>query len=65
MAGKQFGQKDKRSGKQQQEGNLGQKEARREKDWGRADVLRGRLAELGITVEDTPGGPRWKRSAGT
>ena len=40
-------------------------EARREKDWGRADVLRGRLAELGITVEDTPGGPRWKRSAAT
>ncbi|HEY7471166.1 MAG TPA: cysteine--tRNA ligase [Gemmatimonadota bacterium] len=40
-------------------------EARRDKDWGRADVLRGRLAELGITVEDTPGGPRWKRSTGT
>ena len=33
MAGKQFEQKDKRSGKQQQqEGNLGQKEARREKE---------------------------------
>jgi hypothetical protein len=33
MAGKQFRQKDKRSGKQQQqEANLGQKEARREKD---------------------------------
>ena len=32
MAGKQFGQKDKRSGKQQQEGNLGQNEARREKE---------------------------------
>jgi hypothetical protein len=33
MAGKQFGQKDKRSGKQQQqEANLGQKQARREKD---------------------------------
>ena len=33
MAGKQFGQKDKRSGKQQeQEGNLDQKEARREKE---------------------------------
>jgi hypothetical protein len=33
MAGKQFGQKDKRSGKQQQqEANLGQKEARRQKD---------------------------------
>jgi hypothetical protein len=32
MAGKQFRQKDKPSGKQQQEANLGQKEARREKD---------------------------------
>jgi hypothetical protein len=33
MPGKQFGQKDKRSDKQQQqEANLGQKEARREKD---------------------------------
>jgi len=33
MAGKQLGEKDKRSGKQQQqEANLGQKEARREKD---------------------------------
>jgi hypothetical protein len=33
MAGKQFGQKDKRSAKQQQqEGNLGQKEARGEKE---------------------------------
>jgi hypothetical protein len=33
MASKQFAQKDKRSGKQQrQEGNLGQKEARREKE---------------------------------
>jgi cysteinyl-tRNA synthetase len=39
--------------------------ARREKDWSRADVLRDRLAELGIVVEDTPRGPRWKRSAGT
>jgi hypothetical protein len=33
MAGKQLGQKDKRAGKQQQqEANLGQKEARQEKD---------------------------------
>jgi cysteinyl-tRNA synthetase len=38
--------------------------ARRERDWGRADALRGRLEELGILVEDTPGGPRWKRSPG-
>jgi cysteinyl-tRNA synthetase len=38
--------------------------ARRERDWGRADTLRGRLEELGILVEDTPAGPRWKRSSG-
>jgi cysteinyl-tRNA synthetase len=38
--------------------------ARRARDWGRADVLRGRLEELGILVEDTPAGPRWKRSSG-
>ncbi len=38
--------------------------ARRERDWNRADALRGRLEELGIVVEDTPAGPRWKRSPG-
>jgi cysteinyl-tRNA synthetase len=38
--------------------------ARRARDWGRADTLRGRLEELGILVEDTPAGPRWKRSSG-
>jgi cysteinyl-tRNA synthetase len=39
--------------------------ARRDRDWGRADELRDRLAELGILLEDTPAGPRWKRAAGT
>ncbi len=39
--------------------------ARRGRDWARADALRQRLAELGIQLEDTPAGPRWKRSAGT
>ena len=39
--------------------------ARRERDWARADALRDRLAALGIVLEDTPAGPRWKRSAGT
>jgi cysteinyl-tRNA synthetase len=39
--------------------------ARRDRDWARADALRDRLAELGILLEDTPAGPRWKRSAGT
>jgi cysteinyl-tRNA synthetase len=38
--------------------------ARRAREWGRADALRGRLEELGILVEDTPAGPRWKRSSG-
>ena len=38
--------------------------ARRERDWARADALRDQLAELGILLEDTPAGPRWKRSAG-
>jgi cysteinyl-tRNA synthetase len=39
--------------------------ARGARDWQRADALRDRLAELGIVLEDTPAGPRWKRSAGT
>ena len=39
--------------------------ARRDRDWARADALRDRLAERGILLEDTPAGPRWKRSAGT
>ena len=39
--------------------------ARLERDWARADALRDRLAELGIVLEDTPAGPRWKRSVGT
>jgi cysteinyl-tRNA synthetase len=39
--------------------------ARGARDWQRADALRDRLAELGIVLEDTPAGPRWKRSTGT
>jgi cysteinyl-tRNA synthetase len=39
--------------------------ARRDRDWERADELRDRLVERGIQLEDTPAGPRWKRSAGT
>ena len=35
-------------------------EYRRAKDWARADDLRDRLAELGIVVEDSPQGPRWR-----
>ena len=37
-------------------------EARRRRDFARADALRGELAAAGIAVEDTPAGPRWKRA---
>ncbi len=35
-------------------------EARRRKDYALADRVRERLAELGVVVEDTAKGPRWK-----
>ena len=35
-------------------------EARRAKDWNRADALREQLAEMGYTVIDTPEGPQWE-----
>ncbi|NIT36075.1 MAG: cysteine--tRNA ligase [candidate division Zixibacteria bacterium] len=38
-------------------------EARRAKDYARADALREKLAGLGVVLEDTPGGVRWKRGA--
>lgn len=36
-------------------------EARLAREWERADYIRARLAALGIQVEDTPQGPRWRR----
>jgi cysteinyl-tRNA synthetase len=39
-------------------------EARSFRDWATADKIRDRLAAMGITVEDTPAGPRWQLSAG-
>jgi cysteinyl-tRNA synthetase len=36
-------------------------EARRAKDFARADAARRRLADLGVVLEDTPRGPRWTR----
>ncbi len=36
-------------------------DARSRKDYGAADAARARLLELGIVLEDTPGGTRWKR----
>jgi len=35
-------------------------EARKAKDWETADALRVRLREMGVVVEDTPQGVRWR-----
>jgi cysteinyl-tRNA synthetase len=37
-------------------------EARASRDWARSDELRDALAAVGIVVEDTPDGQRWRRS---
>ncbi len=37
--------------------------ARAERDWASSDRLRDQLADLGITVEDTRDGQRWRRTA--
>jgi cysteinyl-tRNA synthetase len=36
-------------------------EARRSRDFSRADGARRRLEEMGIVLEDTPKGTRWRR----
>jgi len=33
--------------------------ARQRKDWAAADAIRDQLSQAGVTVEDTPHGPRW------
>jgi cysteinyl-tRNA synthetase len=37
-------------------------EARSAKDFSKADAIRDKLAEQGITIEDGAGGTRWRRS---
>ena len=37
-------------------------EARRQRDFGRADEIRDLLASQGIVLEDTKAGTRWKRA---
>ena len=39
-------------------------EARRDKAFERADGIRAKLGELGVTIEDTPAGARWRLGAG-
>jgi cysteinyl-tRNA synthetase len=36
--------------------------ARMAQDWGDADTLRDQLAKQNLAVEDTPHGPRWRRT---
>jgi cysteinyl-tRNA synthetase len=36
--------------------------ARSEKNWAEADAIRDKLAEMGVTLEDTPQGVKWRRS---
>lgn len=36
-------------------------EAKASKNWARADEIRAQLTEMGIEVEDTPEGPRWRK----
>lgn len=36
-------------------------EARKTKDWKTADTIRGKLRKMGITLEDTPEGIKWKK----
>ncbi len=36
-------------------------EARQAKNWARADEIRDQLTEMGILLEDTPQGIRWRR----
>jgi cysteinyl-tRNA synthetase len=39
-------------------------EARRKRDWARADALRAELDALGVALEDTPAGTKWKPKSG-
>jgi cysteinyl-tRNA synthetase len=39
--------------------------ARERRDWTQADALRAELDALGVAVEDTPAGPKWKLKART
>ncbi len=37
-------------------------EARRQKDWARADAIRDMLLQEGIALEDNPSGTRWRKA---
>ncbi len=49
-------------GAEEIEGLIAQRaEAKRAKDWARADAIRDQLREMGIEIKDTPNGVEWKR----
>jgi cysteinyl-tRNA synthetase len=37
-------------------------DARAAKDWAKADEIRDEMGAVGITIEDTPDGPKWEKS---
>lgn len=49
--------------KEEQEWLQGRQEARESKEWAEADRLRDLLLDRGITVTDTPDGPKWEKKA--
>ena len=40
-------------------------EARRKRDWAQADAVRQELLQMGVVIEDTPDGTRWRRLSET
>jgi cysteinyl-tRNA synthetase len=36
-------------------------DAKKAKDFGAADAIRKQLDDMGIAIEDTPSGPKWKK----
>ena len=48
-------------GEKEVEGLIAERaEARKEKNWARADEIRDKLAEMSIILEDKPEGTRWR-----
>ena len=35
--------------------------ARDSKDWAKSDSIRDKLKDMGIEIQDTPDGPKWRR----
>ena len=53
---------DKVDGDKVEELIAARQQARKDKDWARADAIRDELTEMGVVLEDTPEGTRWRLS---